>query len=312
MGGLQLLIYGSVVVLIAGILFKAIKIAKMPMHLRWELYPVPHQKGKVLYGGSYFEELNWWTRPPEKSLIGELKEMAREIFYIKSLFHNNRSLWLFSFPFHIGLYFSVCFIGLLIVSAVLRLVIATGSPGLPILIEQAIHALIYIFGILGITLGGIGALGLLILRIFKSELRNYSTRADYFNLLLILALFVSCFVSWYSLERSFEIYRVLADDLIAFRPISGVPAAVALNLIISAVFIVYLPFTHMTHFIGKYFTFHKVRWQDDPNVSGSKVEKGVTEMLGNTLSWSGTHIKSGASWAEAASGETGSSEEDGN
>ena len=55
---LQIFSYISLFILIAGVAARAIKYASMPMHLRWELYPVPHE-GK---DGSYFEELEWWKK----------------------------------------------------------------------------------------------------------------------------------------------------------------------------------------------------------------------------------------------------------
>lgn len=299
MGGLQLLIYVSIFVLVVGVIFKTIRIAKLPMHLRWELYPVPHEKGKTHYGGSYFEEPDWWTRPRETSLFEEIKEMAREIFFIQSLFKNNRFLWLFSFPFHLGLYFTVGFVGLLIVSAIFKL---AGMEA------QAVYVVTDIFGVLAIFLGGVGALGILFSRVFRADLRKYSRRSDYFNLMFIILLFASCFASWYSLGRSFDVYRAISFDLIAFRPMTGVPAATAAELIVFALFIMYLPFTHMTHFVGKYFTYHKVRWQDEPNVRGGKMEREIAEILSHKLTWAGGHIKGGSSWAEAATEEKGNSE----
>ena len=67
---------------------------------------------------------------------------------------------------------------------------------------------------------------------------------------------------------------------------------------------IYLPFTHMTHFVGKYFTYHKVRWEDSPNVKGSELERRIGEALGYRLTWSAPHIKTGGSWAEAATEES--------
>src|SRR5512137_269510 len=112
---IQYLIYFSVLVLVVGVTMKTIRIARMPIHIRWDLYPIPHEKGKEHYGGSYYEEIDWWSKPRNTSLFSEIKEMAREIFAIQSLYRNNRSLWYFSFPFHLGLYLLITFGGLLLV-----------------------------------------------------------------------------------------------------------------------------------------------------------------------------------------------------
>ena len=110
MGGLQLFFYASILAFVIGTVYKLIKLSRMPLHLRWDLYPIPHEKGKGDYGGSYYEEVEWWTKPASVSISSEVKEMAKEILFIQSMYHNNRPLWLFSFPFHFGLYLSIVFV----------------------------------------------------------------------------------------------------------------------------------------------------------------------------------------------------------
>ena len=55
MGGLVLLlhiaVYFSFLFMLSAFIVKAIIYARMPLHLRWELYPVAHQVGRE-YGGS--------------------------------------------------------------------------------------------------------------------------------------------------------------------------------------------------------------------------------------------------------------------
>ena len=93
--------------------------SKMPMHLRWELYPVAHEGGgRAAYGGSYLEESDWWQKPRQVSLVGELKSMVPEILFLVALREHNRKLWTRSFPFHFGLY---------LVAAATILMIAGGS-----------------------------------------------------------------------------------------------------------------------------------------------------------------------------------------
>ena len=42
----------------------------LPVHVRWEIYPVQHETtAKVAYGGSYMEELNWWEKKHEKIAV---------------------------------------------------------------------------------------------------------------------------------------------------------------------------------------------------------------------------------------------------
>ena len=93
--------YCDVAIFVVAVIARFMMWAKMPMHMRWELYPVAHEGGgKAAYGGSYLEESEWWTRDREVSLIGELKVMVPEIVFLVALREHNRKLWLRSFPFH--------------------------------------------------------------------------------------------------------------------------------------------------------------------------------------------------------------------
>ena len=82
-----ILTYALGAVFVMAFLHRAMKIAKLPMHLRWELAPVPHEKGRAHYGGSYFEEFEWWTKPREKSKINELVYMFKEINFFEKLWN---------------------------------------------------------------------------------------------------------------------------------------------------------------------------------------------------------------------------------
>ena len=64
--------YLCVAVFLGAVISRFLKIQRLPIHLRWELYPVAHEKGRAEYGGSYLEESNWWTKPRESSKAGEL------------------------------------------------------------------------------------------------------------------------------------------------------------------------------------------------------------------------------------------------
>ncbi len=84
--------YVAVCVFAIGFIWRASRIAKMPVHLRWELAPVPHEKSRASYGGSYLEEFEWWTKPREKSLLNEGFYMFQEIVFLKGVWERNRPL----------------------------------------------------------------------------------------------------------------------------------------------------------------------------------------------------------------------------
>jgi nitrate reductase gamma subunit len=298
MSGLQLLMYLALIVFVAGTAYKVVKIMRMPVHLRWDLYPIPHEKGRNSYGGSYYEEVDWWTKPAQVTMAGEVKAMGKEIFFIQSMFEHNRPLWAFSFPFHIGLYLSVGFtllvyLGAILLKANVAVAADAGTIG------RIVYYLTVICGLAGAVLGGFGAIGLFFSRLSKKELRLSSNRTDYFNLLLLLAVFVTTIWVW-TADPTFGSLRAFIGGLITFSPTGSLPAITVVNMALAAVFLLWLPATHMTHFAGKYFTYHKVRWEDHPNIRGSKLEAAITEALGYKIDWSAPHIKKGGTWAEAA------------
>ena len=112
---LYLAIYASVACFMFGCARRIRQYATLPVHLRWELYPVPHESPeRARYGGSYFEETDWWTKPRSFHWFGELRVMVPEILLLKSLWDVNRKLWWRSFAFHSGLY---CIVASLFVRA---------------------------------------------------------------------------------------------------------------------------------------------------------------------------------------------------
>ena len=283
-----------------------IRIARMPTHLRWEIYPIPRANGKSRYGGSYYEELDWWTKRPDVSRLNEAKEMALEIMLLRSLFRHNRRLWLFSFPFHIGLYGLVAFVIGLKLGALMQISGLVVSPESSDPAGVLMFHLTRILAGIALPLSIVGGLGLLIERIGGRELRQASRPGDYVNLLILLAVFVSALLSWLTVDRGFFVMRAYLQSLITFSPSPALPSATAINLWLTVILLLYFPFTHMTHMFGKYFTYHRVRWDDRPSMPGEPRKDGITGALGQNLSWAAPHIKSGRSWSENAAdnGET--------
>jgi hypothetical protein len=68
------------------------------------------------------------------------------------------------------------------------------------------------------------------------------------------------------------------------------------------VFLAYLPFTQMMHFVAKYFTYHEVRWDDNPVEPGGKLEKELLALLGQKPTWAGPHVRADGSktWVDIA------------
>jgi len=281
--------------------------SKMPMHLRWELYPVAHEgKGRAAYGGSYLEESDWWQKKREVSLFGELKVMVPEILFLVALREHNVKLWKWSFPFHFGLY---------LVAATTIVMMVGGVVGalLPTTVATPINAIIAVvlpfLGGAGLILGIVGALGLFARRRGRS-LRDYTAPADLFNLLFFVVVFGVALVTFLGFDRQFALVSAFVANLVTFNlaPLAAGGTA-ALMVLLSAVLLTlltaYIPTTHMSHFIGKYFAYHSIRWKDDPNLQGGKEEKVIAELLNRPISWSAPHIKGDGkkTWLEAATEE---------
>ena len=83
---LYLFTYFSLIIFIVLVASKIIKYSSAPVHVRWELYPVAHEPKKNKYGGSYYEEPEWWKSKNKKNHVAELWAMFEEIIFFCNLF----------------------------------------------------------------------------------------------------------------------------------------------------------------------------------------------------------------------------------
>jgi len=274
---------------------------RLPLHLRWELYPVQHEAGKrAEYGGSYMEEVNWWEKKKKSSLYNEIRYMVPEILFLRGLKKENPRLWNLSFPFHFGFYLIMGTLGLLILGAlclVLGLPVAPGQG----LLGSLIYYLTILSGFLGLSLGTVGTAALFRRRLRDPELRNYSSFFDYWNLAFIFAFFLVGLLAWLFHDHAFDGARAYVYSLLTF---GGIPAGMAgnrtfwgsLSIVLGSLLIAYIPLTHMSHMFMKYFLYHSVKWEDIPNLAGSRIEGEVLETLGLKPTWAAPHI--GADWKQ--------------
>ncbi len=265
--------------------------AKMPMHVRWELYPVAHEGGgKAAYGGSYLEESDWWTKKREVSLLGELKVMVPEILFLVALREHNKKLWTWSFPFHFGLYLVAGATAFMLAGG---LAIGYLPESIAVPVAKIMGMVLPFLGGAGLVLGIIGAIGLFMRRRGR-ELRDYTAPADLFNLVFFMAAFGVAFVTFVGFDRDFSMVTTFVVNLVTFNlaPIGDGLAGTLLTLsvVLLALLTAYIPTTHMSHFIGKSFAYHSIRWSDEPNLAGGKQEKEIEELLSRPVSWSAPHI----------------------
>ena len=294
---LMIIAWMSLAIFVVAFVFRTIRIAKLPVHLRWELAPVPHEKGKSHYGGSYLEEFEWWTKPREKDLANEASYMLQEILLLKSVWEHNRGLWWFSFPFHVGMY-------VLIAAGALLLL----SGGLEFFgVEAAVQwrGEISILAGVGFALGGIGALGLLGSRFAVPRLRDFTTPAALFNLILLLAVFATGAYAVVAMQdfagRVWGFGTALATGDLSLE----LPGVLRAHLLLALLFLAYLPFSRMMHFVAKYFTYHQVRWDDEPLTAGGRLEGDANRLLKQPVTWAAPHVKADGSknWVDVATEE---------
>lgn len=294
---LQIFSLACVAVAILAIIGKVLRYLRAPQHMRWELYPVPHEKGRAEYGGSYLEELDWWTKPRESDKFNELKEMAEEVLLLKGVYKNNRRVWSSSFPFHFGMYLLIGWLVLLLGGAILQQAgVAIGAEAG--MFGQIVHYLTAACGYAGLVMTAFGALGLFIWRATDDRQKEFNAPIDYFNLILMAGMSVVVLVAHITVDPAFAALRQFVGATVTFAPVA-IPSTlfgVAVGLLSFS--IMWVTITRMSHFVAKYFLYHAVRWNDEPNERGSKIEASLVKLLNEKVTWSADHIQQGKTWAE--------------
>jgi nitrate reductase gamma subunit len=283
---LHIFTYFTLIVFFGTVLARIWKIAHAPAHLRWEIYPVPHEKGRAHYGGSRMEEPDWWTKKQSKNIIGEIRAMAEEIIFLKGVWENNKPLWFGSFPFHFALYMLIFNMFLLILGNAAILL----KAGFPFYIWRDAYWLFTAVAWTGSCLGIMGAIRLMFSRLLDSGLRQYSSASHYFNIALIGSLYVTLFFWLIGDNFLFITLMGFYKGIIRGTALPQLPAIGYTHVYLTLIFMLYLPFTHMTHFFAKYFTYHKVRWEDEPMTRGGRLQAKILKQLNFPVSWSAPHI----------------------
>lgn len=258
---------------------KAWKFAHMQIHARLDLYPVPKEgAGRAAYGGSYMEEPEWWTKPRKINRVSETVDIIKEMLFIKKLFVHQRSLWWASYSMHLGIYVMLGW-------SVLLLVSVAWHPAWYV-------AVVSIVGIVGFALATIGCVLLLVRRVFDRVLAKYTTPLEYFNIVLLLVVLLTGAYSWLFVASPFtvaaQVFTLSATNL---------PPIVLVHFVLLGIMFLYIPLSKMSHYVGKFFCFHKVLWDNDPNLKGSTVERRFEDAAQQpvTSPWSATKPQSASS-----------------
>jgi len=236
----------------------------------------------TVYRGSYLEEYEWWTKTRQRSRIAPLVYMVVEIFLLRGIWKRNRPLWPLTFAFHAGIYLVTA---MLLFSLVSSILIITEAPPYVINVFQEIASVLAVAGYL---MGGLGAIALLFKRALDSNLRPFNTTTKYFNLVLLGAVFISGAYAWFNLGDFAAEMSLFIRGLITLDTGLTIAFSLSLHIIISLLFLLYLPWTDMIHFVAKYFTYHEVRWNDAPQ--DEKMKRELRGLLAQPVSWSAAHV----------------------
>jgi len=298
------IVYGALAVFAIAVLARALRIKSYPLHVRWEIYPVAHEKGRASYGGSFMEQTDWWKKPREIDVLGEIRYMVPEILFLLALREHNPRLWISSFPFHFGIYLlaggAAFIVGGAVFQAATGEALAAGMSSVPGTILYWGAASLWIAG-LALVLAG--ALGLLVRRLTDGDLKPYTTAGHVANLLFFLA--TMGVAAWHLVALDSDPLlgglRGAVQGLVTLRAVDVTPA-LFVHVTLLAVLLAYIPVTHMSHFFTKWFLYHSIRWDDEPNLKGGKYEARINALLRSPVSWSAPHIKGEGrkSWLDIA------------
>ncbi len=294
---LYLLSYIAILACVYTIFKKTQDYLKKPLHIRWELYPVAHEGKRAAHGGSYYEEADWWKAKPKHSLPHAVLALLEEVLFLHSTFTNNLSLWLCTYPFHLGLYLHIITVGLALLAAFAKLFGFEGGFCLTLITNLGqVFAFVGFISVLG------GSLALYHRRRTKKDLRTYSSPEHYFNLGFFIVFSALGLLAWLGNASFFHLVRDFYASLISFSftPIDSV--TFWLFVFVGALLIVYIPCTHMAHFFMKYFLYHDIRWGDEATQFNTKTQEKMAKALNRPVSWSAPHIQGDGkkSWGDVA------------
>lgn len=282
-------LYAGLLLFAGGSVWRAWRYARLPLHLRWELYPVPHEEPRrARYGGSYFEEQEWWRKKRRGYLFGEWLAIAEEILLLKSLRESNRPLWMPSFLFHFGIYLEFAALALAVLSELTQRAATVAAEAT----------------LAGAFLTLAGATLLLIRRVTERALRNSTAPADFFNLLFFLAAFGTLAGGYLFRGPGSASLAGIAHGALRFDRGVHIGEGFGIGLMLVSALAAYIPFTHMVHYVAKYFTWHAVRWDDRRSEPGSQIEMEACHWLNAAPTWAAPHVEADGkrTWEKIAAG----------
>ncbi|WP_446424429.1 respiratory nitrate reductase subunit gamma [Mailhella sp.] len=293
-----MLAYAAVLVFAGVAALRIFGYLKKPQHLRWELYPVAHESPeRAGYGGSYLEDVDWWKRDYHRSFLGALKGFLVEALLLRATWEHNRPLWVRTYPFHVGLYLLIGGMGLTLLSAFGML---AGAERF-VAVCTFLTALCDVLGFGGVLFG---AVGLIQRRLSDKGLRKYSTPEYFFNLALfgVYALLGLVLCLTYSAWDFALMGNAFFYGMLTFTAVDLLAPLYMLYLLLGFFLFFWVPYSFLGHLFMKYFTWHDIRWGDEPSSHDPGIQRRVASNLDLPVSWRAPHIRGDGvkTWAEVA------------
>jgi nitrate reductase gamma subunit len=299
--GIALLTYFAYAFVVVAYTIKAKKYFTLPPHIRWDLYPVMHEE-HAEYGGSYYEHVDWWTKKRKKHWRKSILYLLREYLFLGSYYRIHKDYWLALYLAHAGFIFLILFQILCLTGGTASVFGVGISRQSGSVAGRGLYYVALATGLCGFIAGALGNAGLLVKRATDRDLRLYASPLIYFGYLFHVALSLSGLYAWYYVDPTFSEYRRFWSGLVTLRPVQ-VQTGLAVFILLLAVHLIYLPFTRAFHYISRILAFFLIRWDDEPNVRGGKLERRLERLLCHKVTWSGPHIGAGRTWGEIAKDE---------
>ncbi|PKN34040.1 MAG: hypothetical protein CVU61_10645 [Deltaproteobacteria bacterium HGW-Deltaproteobacteria-19] len=179
--------------------------------------------------------LKWTLYPFPKGTAGQLKYMAGEIFTFGTIYRFNRRLWIGAYVLHMAM-------GGFVLFSILYLAGWLPGTAVRIILWILLAAPVY----------------LVALRSFNKYLRAVTTPEEFFNLIFLAAFAVAGLAA----SPSAMSPRAYFVGLMLMRPdAASLPPELVPAILLGGLFLIYLPWSRMIHYISKYFAYHAIKWQ---------------------------------------------------
>jgi nitrate reductase gamma subunit len=188
--------------------------------------------------------VKWTLYPIPEGLADQLQYMAWEIFTFETLYRFNRRLWFGTYALHMAM-------GGLLLFLLLNIIGWVSWWLINIFLCALLVAAAYIIG----------------LRIADRNLRVLSSGEEFFNLGFLALIAVAGLLASAPYDgfvfRNYLLGLIMLKPDVTFLLWNHLPA-----VLLGGLFLIYLPWSKMIHYVGKYFTYHRIKWQKHEYRSG--------------------------------------------